>query len=89
MPNTKAAAKALRQDARKKSRNDKVKTELRYLVKHTRRAVTEKAGDKARDLLKKTIKAYDKAVQNKVLKANTGNRMKSRLSKLVSSVASK
>ncbi|USN53471.1 MAG: 30S ribosomal protein S20 [Candidatus Nomurabacteria bacterium] len=87
MPNSKAAAKALRQDARKKDRNDKVKTELRYLVKHTRRAVTNKAKDQAQDFLKKALKAYDKAVQNKVIKPNTGSRMKSRLSKLVKTIA--
>jgi small subunit ribosomal protein S20 len=56
---------------------------LRYLVKHTRKAVAAKSASDAASFLTKAIKAYDKAAQNGVISKNLANRTKSRLSKAV------
>ena len=80
MPNKKSAMKALRQDKKKALRNFKVKKNVKDLVKDSKKLIEAK--DKtAADKVKDAIKSIDKAVQNKVLKKNTGSRKKSRLIK--------
>ncbi len=73
--------KALRQDIKKAKRNAKVKKDVKGLIKSTKKALGLKDKTSATDRIKKAIKAIDKAVQNKVLKKNTGARKKSRLMK--------
>ena len=79
MPNKKAAAKALRQDAKKARRNKTVKDTITYQRRHLRKALEAGKTKEAVKLSQDLIKQIDKAVQNKVLKQNTGSRMKSRL----------
>ncbi len=71
--------KALRQSEKRAERNSKVKDNIAYLRRMTRKAI--EAGDtkKAEQLVKDVTKAIDKAVQNSVVKKNTGARIKSRL----------
>lgn len=86
MPVTHAAAKSLRQSKRRAAKNAAVKVQLRYLLKQTRRAVSAKSVDSARSFFAKTIKAYDKAVQNRIVKRNTAARIKSRLAHQVNAL---
>jgi len=82
MPNKKSAMKALRQDSKKSLRNFKVKRKIKDLVKDSKKLIEGK-DSKATETVKTAIKAIDKAVQNKVLKKNTGARKKSRLMKVL------
>ncbi len=58
-------------------------------MKKTREAIIAKEVKLAGELLKKTIKALDKATQKKVLKKNTAARYKSRLNKAVKEISRK
>jgi small subunit ribosomal protein S20 len=86
MPNKKNAIKALRQSNKRAERNKQVKDSIAYLRRSLRKAVEAKDADKAGSVSKDTIKAVDKAVQNNVIKKNTGARIKSRLMKKVNAV---
>jgi small subunit ribosomal protein S20 len=80
MPNTKQAAKALRQNIIKTSRNIKIREDIQTLLKKIRKAVTAKQDQaKIAEMLKNVQKAIDKAVQKGVFKKNTGSRKISRI----------
>jgi small subunit ribosomal protein S20 len=79
MPNKKSAIKDLRQVKKKTLRNKTVKESLSYLRRMLRKAIDAKDHSKAEGLAKQVIKTVDKAVQNNVIKKNTGSRIKSRL----------
>ncbi|MFA5248522.1 MAG: 30S ribosomal protein S20 [Patescibacteria group bacterium] len=78
MPNIKSAKKELRKANRRHAFNVAVKSELKDLIKKSRKAVEAKDA-KSEDLVKKTLKTFDKAVQKGVVKKNTASRGKSRL----------
>ena len=80
MPIKKAAMNALRQAKKRTRRNLKVKRNVKELVKQSTKLIEAKEAE-ATQKVKLAIKAIDKAVQNKVLKKNTGARKKSRLMK--------
>jgi len=80
MPIKKAAIKALRQAKTRTWRNLKVKRNVKDLVKQSIKLIEAKEAEAAAKT-KLAIKAIDKAIQNKVLKKNTGARKKSRLMK--------
>lgn len=79
MPITHHSAKALRQARKRTLKNRKAKEAIRNLVKGVRKAIV--AGDKAgaQKLMQALQQKVDKAVKQKILKPNTGNRKKSRL----------
>ena len=80
MPNTKSAKKELRKSKKRLIHNKKIKDNLKGLVKKSRKAIEAK--DKsAKDLVDKTLKAFDKAAQKGIIKKNTKDRKKSRLYK--------
>ena len=79
MPIQKAAFKALRQAKKRTLRNLKVKTEIDKLLKSARKSAVAKKAKEAEELVKKAIKAIDKAAQKRILKKNTAARMKSRI----------
>jgi small subunit ribosomal protein S20 len=85
MPNKKSAMKALKQDKKKALRNFKVKKNVKDLVRDSKKLIESKDGG-ATEKVKAAIKSIDKAVQNKVLKKNTGARKKSRLMKRLNKV---
>ena len=89
MPIKQAAMKALRQAKKRTLRNQKVKEGISFLRRSVRKAMESKETKKAQELVKATIKAVDKAVQNKVLKKNTGGRIKSRLMKKLNAMTKK
>ena len=89
MPIKKSAKKYMRVTVRKTEKNRKIKGVLKSAVKATREAIGAGNIEKAQEMLKKSIKALDKAAQKKVLKKNTAARKKSRLNKMVKSLAKK
>lgn len=78
MANTKSALKEIRKSKKRYAKNKVVKEELKTLIKDCRKAI-EAGGTKTKELLAKTLKEIDKAVQKGVIKKNTGSRKKSRL----------
>jgi small subunit ribosomal protein S20 len=85
MPNKKSATKELRKSVKRHVSNKKVIVEIKSLAKESRKAIDTKKGD-AQDLVKKAIKALDKAAQKGVIKKNTASRRKSRLSQKLNKV---
>jgi small subunit ribosomal protein S20 len=76
MPNLQNAKKALRVSARKRVLNDRRRRALKTTVK------TVKVSKSAEDL-SKAFQAIDKAAKRGIIKKNTANRKKSRLSKAI------
>jgi len=79
MPNTKSAERRMRNSARKKLQNSRVKSNLRRVEKEFRAAVAAKKMDEAAKLLPGVHSAYDKAVKVGAIARPTANRKKSRL----------
>jgi small subunit ribosomal protein S20 len=79
MPIKQAAMKALRQAQTRTKRNDSVRENLAYMQRMLRKAIEANNPKEAEKLLKETVRSIDKAMQKKVIKKNTGARMKSRL----------
>lgn len=80
MPNIKSAKKELRKSARRAKRNNAIELEVKKLIKQSRKEIIAQ-GEKARELVLKTLKALDKAAQKGIIKMNTRDRNKSRLHK--------
>lgn len=80
MPNTKSAKKELRKNIKRKAINNKLKNNLKSLIKKTRKAIVAKDA-KASELFTQAIKAFDKAAKKGLIKKNTSSRNKSRLHK--------
>lgn len=69
--------------------NKKVKGVSKSAIKKTREAVAAGNAEEAKKWLAVSMKSLDKAVQKKVIKKNTAARKKSRLNKLVKTLAKK
>lgn len=80
MPNSASAKKELRKSKNRNKRNVKIENKLKDLVKKSRKAIEAKDSG-AKELVSKTLKAFDKAVKSGVIKKNTRDRKKSRLHK--------
>jgi small subunit ribosomal protein S20 len=89
MPIKKSAKKYMRVTKHKTERNKKVKGVVKGAIKKTREAVKAGSVEEAQQWLKTAIKSLDKAAQKKIVKKNTASRKKSRLNKLVKSIALK
>ncbi|OGY94433.1 MAG: hypothetical protein A2406_03350 [Candidatus Komeilibacteria bacterium RIFOXYC1_FULL_37_11] len=81
MPNKKAAIKDLKKSKKRSVRNSLIKRNIKEIIKKGQKAVTE--GKPVGDLSKQLQKAVDKAIKNKILKPNAGNRKKSRFAKMI------
>ncbi len=80
MPNKKSAEKELRKSIKRAVKNAAVKDKIHSLTKKTKKAIT--AGESnAKDLLRETMIALDKAAKTGLIKKNTRDRKKSRLHK--------
>ncbi|MFA6338588.1 MAG: 30S ribosomal protein S20 [Candidatus Paceibacterota bacterium] len=84
---TSSAKKALRVSIRKKVFNLRRKSTMQDAIKGVRKLVAAKQKDEALKALPGVYKAIDKAVKTKYIKANTGSRKKSRLTKLVNKIS--
>ncbi|MFA6106139.1 MAG: 30S ribosomal protein S20 [Patescibacteria group bacterium] len=78
MPNLPSAKKELRKNVVRNAKNSKVKAELKKLLKKTDKAIVAK-DEKAKELLRESLQAIDKAAKKRILKPNTRDRKKSRL----------
>ncbi|MFM8469204.1 MAG: 30S ribosomal protein S20 [Limisphaerales bacterium] len=78
MPNTKSAARRMRNSARKQARNNIVRTQLKTVVKQFRASVAAKQ-DNSPAALRAALSALDKAAKKGVIKRGTADRKKSRL----------
>lgn len=78
MPIKHAAIKALRKAKKNALQNRQAKDSLKNLYKKTIKAI-EAGDEKAKDLVKQTLKATDKMFGRKIMKKNTVARKKSRL----------
>lgn len=76
MPIIKSAKKALRQSTKHYERNKTVKSATRTAVKKARVSTSPETVSSA-------FSALDKAVKKHIVKKNTANRLKSRISKLL------
>ncbi len=83
MPNTKSAAKAMRQALRRKSYNLKTKDKFKSATKKVKRFITASQADEAMKALQEAMSALDKAVKKHVIHKNTASRKKSRLAKAI------
>ncbi len=83
MPNTKSAAKAMRQSIRRRARNLATKEKFKAAVKEVKKNITAAEKSKAVESLRQAMSALDKAVKKHVIKKNTASRKKSRLAKAI------
>lgn len=83
MPITKSAKKALRQNARRRKKNIERKTKLKDLIKEERGLIAQKKFEEAKKLLPRLYKTLDKTAKVGLIKKNTANRKKSRITKLL------
>jgi small subunit ribosomal protein S20 len=81
MPNTRSAAKRLRQNEKQRLRNKSRKTELKTLTKQLDRAIHDKDVGGAQTLYQRYTKRLDQAASNNVLHGNTASRRKSVMAK--------
>mgnify|MGYP001582468811 CR=1 FL=1 len=87
MPITQSAKKALRQSKKRNLGNLKFKRKFKSAIKEFRKEVGVKNLEKAKNLLPNVYQAIDKAAKKGVIKKNTANRYKSRISHLLHKTA--
>lgn len=85
MPNTKAAEKTVRQDAKRNARNRQTRSQLRGLIKKTREAAKTGDAKATEDAYKVIAKKLDQSAAKNRIHKNKANRLKSRLAKLKNS----
>ena len=79
MANIRSAEKQRRQAEKAKQRNRAGMSRLRTQLKKTRKAIAD-GDDNLKEVLSETSSLIDKAAKRKVIKTNTADRYKSRLS---------
>lgn len=84
MPITASAKKAVRQNARRKQRNEKQKDLVKKTVKQYRKLVAGKNIEEAKKQLPAAYRILDKAAKGGYIKKNKASRLKSRLTQLMS-----
>jgi small subunit ribosomal protein S20 len=83
MPNTKSAAKRLRQTKIRQTHNRSIKSAVRTQMRKVRDALKVGETERAEAELALAAKKLDKAAGKRVIHPNTAARLKSRLSKRV------
>jgi len=84
MPRKAASKKALRVTERRTARNRAAKSQLKDAIRKVRTAAAAKKSDDAKKALATAISKLDRAAKSRVLPAGRVNRLKSRLTLLVS-----
>ena len=87
MPNTKSAAKAMRQSFRRKVHNIKVKDSFKAAVKEVKKLIAAGKKSEAVEAMKKAMSTLDKAAKKHVIKKGAASRKKSRLAKALAKIA--
>lgn len=83
MANIKSSKKAIKVIAKKTDNNHELKARVKNLIKDTEKAITENDKEKANILYKDVQKYLDQALSKGLIKSNTVDRQKSRLSNKV------
>jgi small subunit ribosomal protein S20 len=86
MPNKKSAEKELRKSISRAIKNNEVKDKIHLLTKKTKKAIAS-GEETAKDFLKQTMTALDKAAKTGLIKKNTRDRKKSRLHKKLNAMS--
>lgn len=86
MPNTKSAAKAMRQSIKRHVNNVKVKDKFKAAVKEVKKLIAAGQKSEAMEAMKAAMSTLDKAVKKNVLKKGAASRKKSRLAKALAKV---
>lgn len=89
MPNSKSAAKRVRQDAEKKQKNMSRKTTIKTALKKLDTLIEQENAEQAREQMNVVFRALDKAVKRNIIHKNKAARKKSQISKKVHSLAAK
>ncbi|HOX09851.1 MAG TPA: 30S ribosomal protein S20 [Candidatus Omnitrophota bacterium] len=79
MPNLPNAAKRIRQDKKRRERNDKVESEIRNLAKKFMMALAAKKNDEAKKLGLSLVSKLDRARSRGIVHRNTVSRKKARI----------
>jgi len=79
MPNTKSAAKAMRQAQRRKIHNLDIKDNFKSAVKEVKKLIAGGKKTEAMTAMKAAMSALDKAAKKHVIKKTAASRKKSRL----------
>lgn len=79
MPNSKSAAKRLRQDKKRSERNTQAKLNISFIAKKVAKSIEAKDKTKAQEWYAKFQKAVDKAAKSGLYHKNTAARKKSRM----------
>ena len=80
MPNIKSSKKAVKVIAKKTENNHEMKARVKNLIKNCEKAIAAADKEKANDLFKEIQKVVDQAVSKGLIKSNTADRQKARLS---------
>jgi small subunit ribosomal protein S20 len=83
MPNTKSAAKAMRQAIVRRARNIKAKDKFKDAVKEVKKLIAAGKKSDAVKAMQAAMSALDKAAKTRVIHKNTASRKKSRLAKAI------
>ena len=86
MPNIKSAEKRVSVNEKKYEHNNFYKATMKTAIKKVRKAIDTNNKEEASKALNIAFKAIDKAVDNKVIKGNTRDRYKARLTKAVNNM---
>ena len=86
MPHTRSAKKRLRQNLRRRARNQIRRTRIRTTTRKVLEAVSAKDLEKAEAALREAMSAIDKAAHRNVIHPNNAARKKARLSRIVESL---
>jgi len=87
MPNTKSAAKAMRQSQRRNIINSKTRAKVKSAAKQVKKLLADANAAEAVKALAAAMSALDKAVKKGVLHKNTASRKKSRMAKAIARLA--
>lgn len=83
MANIKSSKKAIKVIAKKTENNHELKARVKNLIKNTEKAIAAGDEEQANTLYKDVQKYLDQAVSKGLIKKNTSDRQKSRLSNKV------
>ena len=87
MPNTRAAEKRVRADAKRRLRNLEAKSKLKTLARQFVRSIEEKKADEAKKIYPLLARLLDQSAKIGVLHRNTASRKKSRLARQLAKLA--
>lgn len=83
MPNTKSAAKAMRQSRRRRLINAKTKAKIKSAAKLVKKFIESGQATEAIEALRLAMAALDKATKKGLIHKNTASRKKSRMARAI------